>query len=91
MFRLVEAGHVDPRRYAQIGLRGYWPGEREFSREAERGITSFFMHDVRELGIEPVVERTVEPVGDLPVYLTVDVDVLDPAFVPGPARPSPAR
>ena len=31
MRRLVEQGHVDARRYAQIGLRGYWPGEPEFA------------------------------------------------------------
>jgi arginase family enzyme len=47
MYRLVEDGHVDPRRYVQIGLRGYWPTEREFAWQAERGITSLFMHDVR--------------------------------------------
>ena len=51
MYRLVEAGHVDPARYVQIGLRGYWPTEAEFAWQDERGITSFFMHDVRELGI----------------------------------------
>jgi agmatinase len=90
MFRLVEAGHVDPRRYVQIGLRGYWPGEQEFSWQADQGITSFFMHDVRELGIETVVERTVELVGDGPVYLTVDVDVLDRPSRLGPAHRSPA-
>jgi agmatinase len=89
MFRLVEAGRVTPTRYAQIGLRGYWPGEREFSWQAERGITSFFMHDVRELGIAAVVERTIELVGEGPVYLTVDVDVLDPAFAPGTGTPEP--
>ena len=89
MFRLVEAGHVDPRRYVQIGLRGYWPGEREFAWQRERGITSFFMHDVRELGIESVVERTVELVGAGPVFLSVDVDVLDPAFAPGTGTPEP--
>ena len=89
MFRLVEAGRVDSRRYVQIGLRGYWPGEREFSWQRDQGITSFFMHDVRELGIETVVERTVELVGDGPVYLTVDVDVLDPAFAPGTGTPEP--
>ena len=49
MHRLVEAGHVDPGRYVQIGLRGYWPGEEEFAWQAERGIVSIFMHDVREL------------------------------------------
>jgi agmatinase len=88
-YRLVEQGHLDPGRYVQIGLRGYWPGEAEFSWQAERGVTSFFMHDVRELGIEEVVGRTVGLVGDGPVFLTVDVDVLDPAFAPGTGTPEP--
>jgi agmatinase len=89
MYRLVEQGHVDPRRYAQIGLRGYWPGPREFAWQQERGITSFFMHDLRTRGIEAVVERTLEVVGAGPAYVTVDVDVLDPAFAPGTGTPEP--
>jgi agmatinase len=89
MYRLVEEGHVDPRRYVQVGLRGYWPGPREFVWQAARGITSFFMHDVRDLGIEPVVLRALELVGDGPAFLTVDVDVLDPAFAPGTGTPEP--
>ena len=59
MYRLVEEGAVDPRRYVQIGLRGYWPGEAEFAWQKEKGITSFFVHDVRELGIEDVVKQTL--------------------------------
>jgi agmatinase len=89
MFRLVEDGKVDPARYVQIGLRGYWPDEREFAWQKEQGITSLFMHDVRELGIEEVVDRTIGIVGDGPVYLSVDVDVLDPAFAPGTGTPEP--
>jgi agmatinase len=89
MFRLVEDGRVDAARYAQVGLRGYWPGEREFLWQAEHGITSFFMHEVRELGIEEIVGRTLGIVGDGPVYLSVDVDVLDPAFAPGTGTPEP--
>jgi agmatinase len=89
MYRLVEAGHVAPERYVQIGLRGYWPGPDEFAWQAERGITSFFMHDVRELGIEEVVGRTLGIVGEGPVFLSVDVDVLDPAFAPGTGTPEP--
>jgi agmatinase len=87
--RIVDAGHVDPSRYAQIGLRGYWPGEAEFAWQAERGITSLFMHDVRDLGIGEVVRRAIEAVGPGPTYLTVDVDVLDPAFIPGTGTPEP--
>lgn len=89
MYRLVEAGSVDPARYVQIGLRGYWPGETEFAWQRERGVTSFFMHDVRDQGIAVVVDRTLELVGDGPVFLTVDVDVLDPAFAPGTGTPEP--
>ena len=89
MFRLVEAGAIESRRYVQIGLRGYWPGEREFAWQEERGITSFFMHDVRRLGIESVVERAVGIVGEGPVFVSVDIDVLDPAFAPGTGTPEP--
>jgi agmatinase len=89
MFRLVEAGRVDGARYAQIGLRGYWPGPAEFSWQVDRGIASFFMHDVRDLGIREVVTRALAHVGAGPVYLTVDVDVLDPAFAPGTGTPEP--
>jgi agmatinase len=89
MYRLVRDGHVDPRRYAQIGLRGYWPGADEFAWQAERGITSFFMHDVRALGIDAVVARAVEVVGTGPVFVSVDIDVLDPAFAPGTGTPEP--
>jgi agmatinase len=81
--RLVDQGAIDPARYAQVGLRGYWPGEPEFTWQAERGITSLFAHDVRDLGIREVVRRAVAAVADGPVYLTVDVDVLDPAFLGG--------
>jgi agmatinase len=88
--RLIEQGALDGARYAQIGLRGYWPGEAEFAWQAEHGITSLFMHDVRDLGIREVVRRAIEAVGPGPVYLTVDVDVLDPAFLgAGTGTPEP--
>jgi agmatinase len=89
MRRLVEEGSVDPRRYVQIGLRGYWPGEEEFAWQKERGITSLFMHDVRDLGIREAVRQAIEVAGAGPVFLTVDIDVLDPAFAPGTGTPEP--
>jgi agmatinase len=90
MLQIVEAGHVDPRRYVQIGLRGYWPGEAEFAWQHDRGITSLFMHDVRDQGIRDVMRRAIEIIGPGPAFLTVDVDVLDPAFIPaGTGTPEP--
>ena len=87
--RLIDAGRLDAGRYAQVGLRGYWPGEAEFAWQAARGVTSLFMHDVRDLGIREVTRRAIEAVGPGPAYLTVDVDVLDPAFAPGTGTPEP--
>jgi agmatinase len=89
MYRLVEAGHVDGGRYVQIGLRGYWPGEKEFGWQREHGITSLFMHDVRALGIDEVVRRALAVAGGGPTYVSVDVDVLDPAHAPGTGTPEP--
>ena len=89
MYRLVEQGAVDPARYVQIGLRGDWPGPAEFEWQAAKGITSFFAHDVRRLGIEEVIGRTIPIVGDGPVFLSIDVDVLDPAYAPGTGTPEP--
>ncbi len=89
MYRLVRDGRVDGSRYVQIGLRGYWPGPEEFAWQAEHGITSFFMHDVHERGIRAIVDETVAIVRDAPTFLSVDVDVLDPAFAPGTGTPEP--
>jgi agmatinase len=89
MYRLVEQGHVTPHRYAQLGLRGYWPGEKEFGWQAERGITAIFMHDIRDRGIRAVVEEAVKVAGDGPTFLSVDVDVLDPVYAPGTGTPEP--
>lgn len=89
MYRLVEAGDVDPSRYVQIGLRGHWPGEAEFDWQRRHGITSHFAHDIRDRGIRSVVAETIEAVGEGPVFISVDVDVLDPAFAPGTGTPEP--
>jgi agmatinase len=89
MYRLVESGHVDPTRYVQIGLRGYWPGAEEFAWQQQHGIVAHFMHDVRDRGIRAVIADTIAAVGSGPVFLSVDVDVLDPAFAPGTGTPEP--
>jgi len=59
------------------------------SWQRERGIRSFFMHDVRDRGIKAVVEDALSGLGAAPVFLTVDIDVLDPAFAPGTGTPEP--
>jgi arginase family enzyme len=74
---------------SRSALRGYWPGEDEFAWQRDHGITSFFMHDIRDQGISAVLGRALELVGAGPTFLTVDVDVLDPAYAPGTGTPEP--
>jgi agmatinase len=47
------------------------------------------MHDIRALGIAEIVDRTASQVGDGPTFLSVDIDVVDPAFAPGTGTPEP--
>jgi agmatinase len=89
MYRLIEEGHLDPARYVQIGLRGYWPEEETFAWQRDRGITSFFIGDVRERGIAEVLDRATEIIGTGPAFLSADVDVLDPSVAPGTGTPEP--
>ena len=89
MYRLVEAGEIEPSRYVQIGLRGYWPDQDVFDWQHERGITSLFMHDLRDRGITRIVREAIAIVGPGPVFISIDVDALDPAFAPGTGTPEP--
>ena len=90
MYRLVEAGHVDPRRYVQIGLRGYWPGEAEFAWQARaRASRASSCTTCASAGSRASSSEALAIVGDGPAFLSVDVDVLDPAFAPGTGTPEP--
>jgi agmatinase len=82
-FAVVEEGLVKGPRYAQIGLRGYYNFEAAIGWQRERGIATHWMHDVRDRGIRAVIGDVIEQLGDGPAYVTVDIDVLDPAFAPG--------
>jgi len=52
------------------------------------GITRFL--EVDRVGVPAIIERLREQVGDLPTYLSIDIDVLDPAFAPGTGTPETA-
>ncbi|TDG03553.1 agmatinase [Paraburkholderia guartelaensis] len=81
----VLEGLVDPTRTIQIGIRGSAEYHWEFSYES--GMTVVHAEDVQRDGIESVIERAREIVGDVPVYLSFDIDGLDPAFAPGTGTP----
>jgi agmatinase len=78
-------GVLDPRRTIQIGIRG--PAEYlwEFSHDA--GMTVIHAEEMPHLGIAEIARRARAVVGEGPVYLSFDIDSLDPAFAPGTGTP----
>lgn len=78
-------GVLDPCRTIQIGIRGAAEYLWEFSYES--GMTVIHAEDIPRLGIDAIIARAREVVGDTPVYVTFDIDCLDPAFAPGTGTP----
>lgn len=78
-------GTLDPRRTIQIGIRGSSEYLWEFSLDA--GMTVIHAQEFARLGCEAVIAKAREVVGEGPVYVTFDIDGLDPAFAPGTGTP----
>jgi guanidinopropionase len=81
----VLAGVLDPERTIQIGIRG--PAEIFWGFSYESGMTVLHIEDIDRIGIDGVVAKAREVVGDGPTYISFDVDGLDPAFTPGTGTP----
>jgi agmatinase len=86
---LVERGHVDGERCVQVGLRGYWPGPEDRAWQTSVGMRSLTMDEVHDLGWAAVADTVVDAAAGRPAYLTVDLDVIDPAFAPSVGTPEP--
>lgn len=91
MRRLIEGGHVAGRNFVQVGLRGYWPPPAVIAWMREQGMRTHLMAEIEQRGFDSVLADAVTEALDGPelVYLSVDVDVLDPAFAPGTGTPEP--
>ncbi|GIJ46795.1 agmatinase [Virgisporangium aliadipatigenens] len=91
MRRLIESGAVRGRNFVQIGLRGYWPPADVFEWMREQELTWHLMHEVWERGIKAVMADAIARASDGcdAIYLSVDIDVLDPGTAPGTGTPEP--
>lgn len=90
-YRGVSEGFMRGDQIVQIGLRGAWPFPEDFQWMREQGFRWHTMGEVIERGLPAVVEEAIAyATSKAPrVYLTVDIDVLDPAFAPGTGTPEP--
>lgn len=82
----IREGLVDPRRMIQVGIRS--PVQREvWDWTVGQGVTILTAQEVHELGPDAVARRIRAVVGEVPAYLSFDIDTLDPSCAPGTGTP----
>jgi formimidoylglutamase len=89
--RLFDEGLVPGQNFIQVGLRGSWPSNRGFEWMRENGLRYHTMAEIEKNGWAPTMDRVLDEALDGPekLFISFDVDVLDPAYMPGTGTPEP--
>jgi agmatinase len=85
--RAAEEGLLDRTGCLHVGIRGPLYTEADLTDDTALGFGVVSAPDVEHLGVAGMVDRIQQRVGDRPVYVSVDIDVLDPAHAPGTGTP----
>jgi agmatinase len=85
--RASEEGLLDPSGCLHVGTRGSLYSADDLSQDTALGFQVVTAPEADDLGVRGIAERIFNRVGDRPVYVSVDIDVLDPAHAPGTGTP----
>lgn len=85
--RAVEEGLIDPTKTIQIGIRGTQNTSDGWDFSEATGMRVIFCEEFHEKGAAAIAQEARELIGDMPVYLTYDIDSLDPVYAPGTGTP----
>lgn len=91
MRRLIDSGAVRGDRFLQLGLRGYWPEPATLDWMSDQGMRSYEMTEIHHRGLKAVLDESFSILTDEceGVFLSVDIDVVDPGMAPGTGTPEP--
>jgi agmatinase len=92
MRRLVESGAIPGHRFVQIGLRGYWPEPEVIQWMKEQKMRTYLMGEIVKRGLDDVVDEAIDYAvegGAKGVFISIDIDVVDPGLAPGTGTPEP--
>ncbi|MFG1705286.1 agmatinase [Nonomuraea sp. M3C6] len=85
--RAVEEGLLDTEALSHVGIRGPLYGRRDLDEDRRLGFGILTARDVLRRGVDEVIDVLRQRVGDRPLYVSIDIDVLDPAHAPGTGTP----
>ncbi len=91
MRRLIDDGYVRGDKFLQLGLRGYWPDNKTLAWMRDQGMRSYEMTEIHHRGLKEVLDESFATLTDGcdGVFLSVDIDVVDPGMAPGTGTPEP--
>ena len=91
MRRLIESGAVRGDKFLQLGLRGYWPDNETLNWMRDQKMRSYEMTEIHHRGMDIVLNESFKTLteGTEGVFLSVDIDVVDPGMAPGTGTPEP--
>lgn len=85
--RAIEEGLIDAAAYVQVGIRGPTAGPQDYEDSRRLGARLITLDEALQSGMARVVEEIRGRVGRRSVYVTLDIDAVDPAFAPGTGTP----
>ena len=85
--RASEEGLLDPEGCMHIGIRGPLYAAKDLTDDKALGFQIFSSVEFQDLGVNAAIEKMKARVGKRPVYISIDIDVLDPAHAPGTGTP----
>jgi agmatinase/guanidinopropionase len=85
--RAIEEGLVDASAYLQIGIRGPTNGPEDYIDALALGTRMITLDEIRQRNMAEIIQEIRQRVGERPTYVTLDIDVVDPAFAPGTGTP----
>jgi arginase family enzyme len=91
VYRLLKEGLVPGPNFIQVALRGYYPDKETFEWLREQGLRYHTMAEIERFGFEKVMEAVLREANDGPehIFVSFDIDALDPAYMPGTGTPEP--
>jgi agmatinase len=91
MRMLIDSGAVRGDRFLQLGLRGYWPDDATLKWMRDQGMRSYEMTEIHHRGLTAVLDESFATLTNEcdGVFLSVDIDVVDPGMAPGTGTPEP--
>ncbi len=85
--RAIEEGLIDREAYVQLGIRGPTSGPQDYVDALNLGARMITMEEFRQHTVADVIAEIRQRIGSRPLYMTFDIDCIDPAFAPGTGTP----